>query len=236
MKDLCTDSRPEGCGKLHGDNNVIDQSLSISYITVQFLSSLAISHQPVSHSIPSTLKTFTTYIVSHLALYRHRSRPMAFLFAVATLVGLAAASPAAHAFDLGVIGAAPIPTVTAAPLASVIDTISYNPTDAAVLGSSVANSVGTAVAKVKRGDGGCWGYGGWGPKPSTKSVYSYSYSPSPSPSKSTSQTSGTATTSSTTACPTVPEAGTYCGFINPEDPCAPQPDGWSPKPHCRFLY
>ncbi|KEQ87432.1 hypothetical protein M438DRAFT_239805, partial [Aureobasidium pullulans EXF-150] len=31
------------------------------------------------------------------------------------------------------------------------------------------------------------------------------------------------------ACPTTPEDGTYCGFINPEDPCAPQPDGYGPK-------
>ena len=36
---------------------------------------------------------------------------------------------------------------------------------------------------------------------------------------------GTATTSSTSSCPTTPEAGTYCGFINPEDACAKQPDG-----------
>lgn len=27
----------------------------------------------------------------------------------------------------------------------------------------------------------------------------------------------------------MPEAGTYCGFINPEDPCAVQPDGYGPK-------
>ena len=149
---------------------------------------------------------------------------MTALFAVAALAGLAAASPAAQAFDLGVIGAAPTPTVTAAPLASVLDSISYSPTDASALGSSVVNVVGTAAAKVKRDDGGCWGYGGWGPKPTTSKSYTtvYSY---PTPSKSQSQTSGTATTSSSTACPTTPEAGTYCGFINPEDPCAPQPDG-----------
>ena len=35
----------------------------------------------------------------------------------------------------------------------------------------------------------------------------------------------TTTSSSSTACPTTPEDGTYCGFINPEDPCAPQPTG-----------
>ncbi len=40
-----------------------------------------------------------------------------------------------------------------------------------------------------------------------------------------SSSTGTATTSSTSSCPTTPEAGTYCGFINPEDPCAKQPDG-----------
>ncbi|KAH9815721.1 putative threonine-rich GPI-anchored glycoprotein [Teratosphaeria destructans] len=40
----------------------------------------------------------------------------------------------------------------------------------------------------------------------------------------------TATTTSGQACPTTPENGTYCGFINPEDPCAPQPDGYGPVP------
>ncbi|THZ51773.1 hypothetical protein D6C90_01579 [Aureobasidium pullulans] len=42
------------------------------------------------------------------------------------------------------------------------------------------------------------------------------------------QVSATSTTSSSTACPTTPEEGTYCGFINPEDPCAPQPGGQGP--------
>lgn len=37
--------------------------------------------------------------------------------------------------------------------------------------------------------------------------------------------SGTTTTSSSTECPTQIEEGTYCGFINPEDPCSPQPGG-----------
>lgn len=32
------------------------------------------------------------------------------------------------------------------------------------------------------------------------------------------------------ACPTMPEEGTYCGFINPEDACAPQPGGYGPVP------
>ncbi|KAG8628144.1 hypothetical protein KVT40_004017 [Elsinoe batatas] len=37
---------------------------------------------------------------------------------------------------------------------------------------------------------------------------------------------GSATSSAAGACATTPEDGTYCGFINPEDPCAPQPDGY----------
>lgn len=40
----------------------------------------------------------------------------------------------------------------------------------------------------------------------------------------------TKTATASGACPTTPEAGTYCGFINPEDPCSPQPDGYGPVP------
>ncbi|RMY68022.1 hypothetical protein D0863_07396 [Hortaea werneckii] len=39
-----------------------------------------------------------------------------------------------------------------------------------------------------------------------------------------------ATTTAGQACPTTPEDGTYCGFINPQDPCAAQPDGYGPVP------
>jgi hypothetical protein len=48
---------------------------------------------------------------------------------------------------------------------------------------------------------------------------------------SSAQTSaGTATDSAGSPCPTAPEEGTYCGFVNPEDPCAPQPEGFGPVP------
>lgn len=53
--------------------------------------------------------------------------------------------------------------------------------------------------------------------------------PTVAPTTSVSNTA-TSTTSSSTSCPTTPEEGTFCGFINPEDPCAPQPDGYGPKP------
>ncbi|KAG9984167.1 hypothetical protein KCU72_g22087, partial [Aureobasidium melanogenum] len=75
---------------------------------------------------------------------------------------------------------------------------------------------------------------------SSKAVSTSSSSSSKSSSSSSSAASSTSsgsatvntvsgTSSSTTACPTTPEEGTYCGFINPEDPCAPQPDGYGPK-------
>ncbi|KAG9653022.1 hypothetical protein KCU64_g8177, partial [Aureobasidium melanogenum] len=71
---------------------------------------------------------------------------------------------------------------------------------------------------------------------SSSVVASSSSSSSSSSAAASSTSSGTATvntvsgtSSSTTACPTTPEEGTYCGFINPEDPCAPQPDGYGPK-------
>ncbi|KAL1301851.1 hypothetical protein AAFC00_006036 [Neodothiora populina] len=46
----------------------------------------------------------------------------------------------------------------------------------------------------------------------------------------TAYTTGTTTISSTSSCPTTPEDGTYCGFLNPLDPCGPQPDGYGPVP------
>ncbi|CAD0095307.1 unnamed protein product [Aureobasidium mustum] len=48
-------------------------------------------------------------------------------------------------------------------------------------------------------------------------------------STSSKQLSATTATSSEAPCPTTPEAGTYCGFVNPEDPCAPQPGGQGPR-------
>lgn len=42
--------------------------------------------------------------------------------------------------------------------------------------------------------------------------------------------SATKTATAPGACPTTPEEGTYCGFINPLDPCSAQPDGYGPVP------
>jgi len=65
---------------------------------------------------------------------------------------------------------------------------------------------------------------------STSAAVSSSQSSSAASSVTAAPVTGTSTTSSSTACPTQPEEGTYCGFINPEDPCAPQPDGYGPVP------
>ncbi|GAB7340451.1 hypothetical protein MBLNU457_6880t1 [Dothideomycetes sp. NU457] len=63
---------------------------------------------------------------------------------------------------------------------------------------------------------------------STNAGYFTSMQLTSTTSTSTTKGSSTTTSSSSTACPTTPEEGTYCGFINPEDPCAPQPDGNGP--------
>ncbi|KAH6638633.1 hypothetical protein BKA67DRAFT_145494 [Truncatella angustata] len=63
--------------------------------------------------------------------------------------------------------------------------------------------------------------------PATTSLAT-SYNVAPSSCTPVSWTNTFAFTSDT-ACPTPYEVGTYCGFINPEDPCAAQPDGYGPK-------
>lgn len=77
--------------------------------------------------------------------------------------------------------------------------------------------------------------------PTSLPAYSYSTAPASSTTVDavTGSSSAAASTSSSAAatttqapsstvdgsapCPTTPEEGTYCGFINPEDACAPQP-------------
>lgn len=76
-------------------------------------------------------------------------------------------------------------------------------------GVSVASSIVTAASSTT----------------SVSSAYTPYY-----PALSTVTPVSTVTTGSSSACPTAIESGTYCGFINPEDPCAPQPDGYGPVP------
>lgn len=120
-------------------------------------------------------------------------------------VGLVAASLPSPELDLGAIQTAPSPSYTAPPIASVEQTASYNSASASSSGGAAVTSVATADGNVGKRD----------------------YYNGQSTSSSSSTTSGTPSTTASAAgsCPTTPEAGTFCGFINPEDPCAKQPDG-----------
>ncbi|KAH6668722.1 hypothetical protein B0J14DRAFT_674191 [Halenospora varia] len=146
----------------------------------------------------------------------------------------------AQAIDFAAINAAPSPTLTRPPIASNSQVIPYNTASAAASGSVAVTAVASASATASQAANSkrwlWWPWGiesnGWGSSSSTTpaptlSSTSMSSTPTTTPIASTAtkpSTTGTATTSLESSCPTEPEAGTYCGFINPEDPCAPQPD------------
>jgi len=174
-------------------------------------------------------------------------------FAFAALVGLVAASPAPQMMDFDAILAAPAPALVGPPLtlAASNQTSVYNQATADALASQTAVSAAVASAtgsaqKAKRGlvqdllnillpppkttakstsKTSSTAY----PTSTTASVRTSTAAPSTTAASSTSQQVSSTTSSSASACPTQPEEGTYCGFINPEDPCAPQPDGYGPK-------
>ena len=145
---------------------------------------------------------------------------------IAALAGIVAATPAPIVArqlpDFDAIDSAPTPSLVGPPLDVTNQTNVYNPTTAVEQASTVVTDVTTptssaAAGKFKRG---------W---PSSTTSSTAKSSSSVTPSSSINTISSTTTTSSSTACPTTPEEGTYCGFINPEDACAPQPDGYGPK-------
>lgn len=135
------------------------------------------------------------------------------------LTGLAIAGPVRRQdstddtpfeLDIDAVNAAPSPSLTGPPVDVTNQTSVYIQTTAVAAASTQVTEAVTATSTAgnqKRGY----------------------YNPATSTSSSTVKQSSTTTTSSTTACPTTPENGTYCGFINPEDACAPQPDGYGPK-------
>ncbi|KAF2089477.1 hypothetical protein K490DRAFT_20598, partial [Saccharata proteae CBS 121410] len=157
---------------------------------------------------------------------------------LSALVGLAAASPAPQVMDFNQINNAPSVSQKGPVLAAVTQTNIYDQSSAISAASADVTAAVTTVQKRW-----IFGFGsGSGSSSCTTSTIakavalpssSSSSKPSSSPSITVTSTmggnTGTATTSSTTACATTPEAGTYCGFINPEDPCAPQPDGYGHK-------
>ncbi|KAF2723569.1 hypothetical protein K431DRAFT_219735 [Polychaeton citri CBS 116435] len=143
------------------------------------------------------------------------------IIACAALAGLSVASPAPQQLDLAQISAAP--SVASGPATSTVDLDGYQTASlftsftvtggasASATASRTVTSVCTFTVPI-----------------STDAPYSPYY-----PALATSYTTDPALTGTTTsgqACPTTPEEGTYCGFINPNDPCAAQPDGYGPVP------
>ncbi|KAK6582301.1 hypothetical protein PZA11_004709 [Diplocarpon coronariae] len=122
---------------------------------------------------------------------------------LAGFVAVAAASPVAQAIDFSSVNAAPSPSLTGPPRGVNSQNIPLNTASVGTRGSAAVTGVASASATVSQAPnarrGALWGWP-W--------VH---------------------TTSSDASCPTQPEAGTYCGFINPEDACAPQPDGYGPQ-------
>jgi hypothetical protein len=131
-------------------------------------------------------------------------------FAVtAALVRLAAS----QSFDFNAILQAPSPSVTGPPLTAVGSQAVTFLTGSS-LSASISSQLTVAAASVT----------------GTSTVAVSTIKPTSSTlATAVRRRQATTTTSSTTACPTTPEDGTYCGFINPEDPCAIQPDGNGPK-------
>ncbi|PNS16375.1 hypothetical protein CAC42_109 [Sphaceloma murrayae] len=110
-------------------------------------------------------------------------------------------------------------STTTAPAA----TNSPSTTPKAVVSTTTSSSV---VDTGLQTDGGMGLPGG---SPSVASTSSAAAAVATSATSAINTGAGTATSSAADACATTPEDGTYCGFINPEDPCAPQPDAYGPN-------
>ncbi|KAF4638044.1 hypothetical protein G7Y89_g22 [Cudoniella acicularis] len=155
---------------------------------------------------------------------------------LAGFAAIVAASPAAQAIGFATVNAAPSPTLTDPALGVNSQDVAYNTASVAASGSAAVAGVATASAETSQYANKRWllwpwgNSGSWGSQtttsqaPTSSSTSKTSVPTSTPPTTTTSQvlTTGTsATTSAETTCATEPEAGTYCGFINPEDACAP---------------
>lgn len=122
------------------------------------------------------------------------------LLAGAALIGSAFASPAPQQLDFDQIAAAPV--LPSGP--SVIDSDTVQTatlyTSVAISGVATAKATATSAPGNQRRDATTSGYTPYYPALAT------GYTTDPAL---------TATTTAGQACPTQPEAGTYCGFINP---------------------
>lgn len=122
------------------------------------------------------------------------------IFTSAALAGLALASPAPQQLDFGQIEAAPaVPSGPSAVDSDGAQTASLY-TSVSISGVATASVTATSAAGNARRDATTSGYTPY------YAALATGYTTDPAL---------TATTSAGQACPTTPEAGTYCGFINP---------------------
>ncbi|KAF4554973.1 Hypothetical protein D9617_3g020420 [Elsinoe fawcettii] len=137
----------------------------------------------------------------------------------AGLVGMPATTSAAAVTTAAPVTTSSAAVSTAAAIVQLTAPLSITTTSSAV--SSVVSSASSAVSSVTAGNGMVIPGGA----PAAQSVSTAASSVTSAVASGT----GSSTNSATSACPTTPEDGTYCGFINPEDPCAPQPDAYGPN-------
>jgi hypothetical protein len=155
---------------------------------------------------------------------------------------LVAASPAPQAFDIGSFDAIPATLTQGPPVgAGQAAVTAYN--QKVAQSTAVAAVTGAATAQqAKRGLEARWFL--WGNQKGDSNPVA-TPAPTPAPTASAPAVNPSSTNvapssctpvgwtntwafTSDTACPTAIEVGTYCGFINPLDPCAAQPNAYGP--------
>ncbi|KAL5115322.1 hypothetical protein ACEQ8H_006767 [Pleosporales sp. CAS-2024a] len=147
---------------------------------------------------------------------------------------LVAASPAPQAIDLAALDAIPVNLAAGPPVGvGVAQETAFFPSSALAKATAAA-SAPTSAQMAKRSAFADVEPRWWIPHTTpTPTPTTPAYNPSstnfpPSTCTPVGWTNTYAFTS-TTACPTAIEVGTYCGFINPLDPCAAQPNAYGPN-------
>ena len=146
-------------------------------------------------------------------------------FAAVAIARMAAAAPTPQQFDFAAVLDAPSPSATGPPLTVVANATSTFSVDTASIAASVSAEVttvatasitGASASAASTQEPSSTGLAKRGPLSSSPTVASTKSTVSPQ--------SGTSTTSSQTACPTTPEAGTLplnCLLVSTNSPQAP---------------
>ncbi|KAF1836398.1 hypothetical protein BDW02DRAFT_242372 [Decorospora gaudefroyi] len=157
---------------------------------------------------------------------------------------LVAASPAPQAFDVEVFDAIPV-TIAQGPKPGATIESAYNQAQAQSTAAAAATGVATAQS-AKRSVGAeveardlWWLWGNKETKVATTSTKAPATTAAPAANPSSTNMAPSSCTpvswtntfafTADPACATDIEVGTYCGFINPDDPCAAQPNAYGPK-------